>query len=268
MPRPDIEEHNRAQIELLNQRGGRTLSIVDLIDDGTITLAMAALCWMVIEQGASFITGAVPGGAGKTTLMGALLSFLPVGERIITVGSRNVLDAAAGAAAPEPVTLLAHEIGSGRWYGYVWGRDAADFFGLSGRGIRCVSCLHADTPEEAGGILCSLGVAQPDLQRISLQLYMSVSGSWGRIRRRVSGLYCALDGRLRRVFEWQPDADRFLPVVGQGEVAQSLAAEWGASPAEVERRFGDCQEALERLLEKGVRELAEVRHGVLQVRGA
>ncbi|MHC4593305.1 MAG: hypothetical protein ACYS8L_11540 [Planctomycetota bacterium] len=113
MPLPDIEDNNQAQIELLNQRGGRTLSIVDLIEDGTITPAMAALCWTIIGQGASFITGAVPGGAGKTTLMGALLSFLPVGERIITVGSRSIIDTAAGAAEPRPVTLLAHEIGSG-----------------------------------------------------------------------------------------------------------------------------------------------------------
>jgi hypothetical protein len=115
-------------------------------------------------------------------------------------------------------------------------------------------------------VLSSLGVGQPDLDRISLQLYMRASGSWSRIRRRVSGLYCALDGRLRLVFEWQQGADHFERMAGQREVAQSLAAQCGTSPAEVERRCGDYEEALEHLLEEGVCELAEVRHRILQVR--
>jgi len=38
----DIERHNHQQIEQLNQRGGRTLSIVDLIQAGTISVEMAA----------------------------------------------------------------------------------------------------------------------------------------------------------------------------------------------------------------------------------
>jgi hypothetical protein len=38
----DLERHNHQQIELLNQRGGRTLSIVDLIQAGTLSIEMAA----------------------------------------------------------------------------------------------------------------------------------------------------------------------------------------------------------------------------------
>jgi hypothetical protein len=38
----DIERHNRRQIEQLNQRGGRMLSIVDLIRAGTISVEMVA----------------------------------------------------------------------------------------------------------------------------------------------------------------------------------------------------------------------------------
>ena len=38
----DIEQLNLRQIEQLNQRGGRMLSIVDLIQAGTISVEMAA----------------------------------------------------------------------------------------------------------------------------------------------------------------------------------------------------------------------------------
>jgi hypothetical protein len=34
----DLERHNHRQIEQLNQRGGRMLSIVDLIQAGTISV--------------------------------------------------------------------------------------------------------------------------------------------------------------------------------------------------------------------------------------
>lgn len=38
----DIERHNHEQVEQLKQRGGRTLSIVDLIQASTLSVEMAA----------------------------------------------------------------------------------------------------------------------------------------------------------------------------------------------------------------------------------
>jgi type IV secretory pathway ATPase VirB11/archaellum biosynthesis ATPase len=81
----DIERHNHQQIERLNQRGGRTLSIVDLIQAGTLTVEMAACAMRAMHEGASLLTGARPGGAGKTTLMAAILNFLPPQVALITV---------------------------------------------------------------------------------------------------------------------------------------------------------------------------------------
>jgi hypothetical protein len=42
LARDVVEGHNHRQIEQLNQRGGRMLSIVDLIQAGTISVEMAA----------------------------------------------------------------------------------------------------------------------------------------------------------------------------------------------------------------------------------
>ncbi len=76
----DIERHNHRQIEQLNQRGGRTLSIVDLIQAGTINVEMAAYAMRAMAEGASLLTAARPGGAGKTALMAAILG-LPATRR-------------------------------------------------------------------------------------------------------------------------------------------------------------------------------------------
>ena len=57
------------------------LSIVDLIQAGTMSVKMAAYAMRAMHQGASLLTAARPGGAGKTTLMAAILNFLPPGCR-------------------------------------------------------------------------------------------------------------------------------------------------------------------------------------------
>jgi Flp pilus assembly CpaF family ATPase len=67
-----LEEINRC-----NQRGGRMLSIRDLLDAGTLNEEMAAYLLAVISTGNSFLVGARPGGVGKTTVMAALLNFIP-----------------------------------------------------------------------------------------------------------------------------------------------------------------------------------------------
>src|SRR5436189_302732 len=66
-----------ATIHQCMQRGERPLSLVDLIEKDLLTLNQAA--WLVarVEQGSSWLAGAIPGHAGKTTLMSALLVFLP-----------------------------------------------------------------------------------------------------------------------------------------------------------------------------------------------
>ncbi|MEN6643844.1 MAG: hypothetical protein ABFE08_15520, partial [Armatimonadia bacterium] len=79
-----LQSHNLREIEGLNQRGGRTLSFVDLIEAGTMTAELVAYCWTSIAHGASFLTAARPGGAGKSTVLANLLALLPPGEEITT----------------------------------------------------------------------------------------------------------------------------------------------------------------------------------------
>ncbi len=207
----DIERHNHEQIEMLNQRGGRTLSVVDLVQAGTLSVEMAAYAMRAMAEGASLLTGARPGGAGKTTLLAALLQLLPPNTRIVTVDSPGVIADALGRPA-EPECFLAHEIGAGHWYGYIWGRAVADFLALIEGPRRVASCLHADTLDELAAILGSppLGVSREALGRVGLILFIHLSqGRWGA-RRRVAALHEA-DGRggHRLVFWWDEPSDAF-----------------------------------------------------------
>ena len=50
------------------------LSVVDLLEAGTLSPAQAAWLLRRILRGSSWLVGAGPGGAGKTTVMSALLA--------------------------------------------------------------------------------------------------------------------------------------------------------------------------------------------------
>ena len=257
------ESDNQLQIDRLNQRGGRALSIVDLIEDGTLSAEMAALCFQAVRGGASFLTGAVPGGAGKTTLMAAILAFLPPGERIVTVADRSAIDAALGGGLPRPATLLAHEIGAGRWFGYIWGRDAADFFGLARSGVRTVTCLHADIPEQAWDILGPLGVAREDFDAVRLQLFMEVAMRAGRVLRRVRSLCLRVDGALRPVYRWQPEGDRFEALTDRDAVCRALAEAAATAPEAEDAAWRERHLMLEALCDEGVFLYEDVRSRLL-----
>jgi len=68
---PSIEAHVDA-LNACNQRGGRMLSLIDLLKDESVSLPMAGYLAAAMRGGASLLVGANPGGAGKTTVMCAL----------------------------------------------------------------------------------------------------------------------------------------------------------------------------------------------------
>lgn len=247
----DIERHNHRQIEMLNQRGGRTLSIVDLIRAGTLDVEMAACAMRAVGQGASLLTGAVPGGAGKTTLMAALLGCLPPDVPIVTVDRSEVISTGLGRAAEGPACYLAHEIGSGYYYGYIWGRDVADFLRLIDGPRRVASCLHADTLEELTEIVCSapLEASRADLGKVGLVLFMYIDRHRGGYRRRVATFYQNDgSGAHRLLFEWDAGGDVFR-CVGELPDRQGLSPYVDFIQGLVDRDRSDWQAVRRQIVE-------------------
>ncbi|MGC9396776.1 MAG: hypothetical protein ACP5J4_18170 [Anaerolineae bacterium] len=178
-------------LDACNQRGGRMLSLIDLLDAGTVDLPLAAYLAAAMRHGASLLVGARPGGAGKTAVMAALLNFLPDAMTIQAVGSRAVLDMAAQDPKPGATCYLAHEIGDGFYYAYLWDDEARDFFALAALGHTIATNLHADTLEETYDQLClENGVAPAHLAAVTLKVYLRIDRS-DRLdfKRRVSHVY-------------------------------------------------------------------------------
>jgi len=198
-----LNEHVHA-LDACNQRGGRLLSLVDLLDAGTVDLPLAAYLAAAMRHGASLLVGARLGGAGKTAVMVALLNFLPNEMAIRAVGSRAMLDMAEADPCPGATCYLAHEIGDGLYYAYLWGDEARDFFALTARGHTIATNLHADTLAETRDQLClGNGVAPEHLKAVVLKVYLRVDHS-DRLafKRRVSHVYESDGAEDRLIWRW------------------------------------------------------------------
>lgn len=176
-------------VECSNQRGGRMLSVIDLVRARTLTPEQAAWLLDRIVRGASWLVGARPGGAGKTTVMSALLAMLPAETEIRLASGNGWKQSAPGDC------VVAYEIGAGFYEAYVWARELHHFCKLGAAGCRIVSNLHADTLEQAHTqIVKENGVPEAWFNQFDIFIPIIVSGSWADTRRSVETIQYCSDG--------------------------------------------------------------------------
>lgn len=229
-------------LERCNQRGGRMLSVLDLLDAGTLDLDLAAYLMEQIMRGASFMVGAGPGGAGKTTVMCALLNFVPADVELVAATAQTVRNAARGGGAARRC-FICHEIGSGPYFAYLWGRDLRDYCSLIGQGHILATNLHADDLDETRGQVClENGVPEAHFNRFDLLIYLLVTGGFSRTQRRIEKVY-ASDSR-------EPHALVY-------------SARSGPSPDRHGPRQRQCRAFLEEELRSHRRTIEEVRRSTL-----
>jgi hypothetical protein len=247
----DIRRHC-AQIANCNQRGGRMLSIVDLLEAGTATPDLAAYALAAIGGGASFLVGALPGGAGKTTVMGALLNFVPPTVPLVPADGGAAIAAGRAGEAPRRC-YICHEIGAGPYYAYLWGQDLRDYFDLPAAGHMLATNLHADTFQQARDqISRDNAVAEPALRRMNLMFFLEVTRAAGRARRRIVTVWES-DGTAphRQVY----DADGGAPAGGSAGLAGSALV----TPA----ALAQARQTIDRLVAGGARTIEQVRAAVV-----
>jgi len=237
------------QIDRCNQRGGRMLSVVDLNEAGTLTPELAAWSLAAVGAGASFLVGARPGGAGKTTVMGALLNFVP---RSVALRPADGLEAIRRGSAPADgprCCYVCHEIGSGPYYAYLWGRQLREYFRLPGAGHMLATNLHADTFDQARQQICrENAVPASDLRRMNLMYFLAVGRAGGRTRRRVVELWAG-DGQSDHRRVWADDGGPDGPDEAGGLVCPE--------------RLAAARRAIADLLARGVRTIEQVRTALL-----
>ncbi|MFW6270661.1 MAG: hypothetical protein ACOC4G_11335 [Bacillota bacterium] len=254
-----LEKHNFKEINRLNQRGGRMLSIIDLLKDGTLDFDLAGFLLYSMRQDKSFLTAANPSGTGKTTLMGSLLGLLKPGIQIKTISNRVKVSE----EREKNIRYLIHEIGDGPYFSYIWGQEVDKFLSLGNRaGI--ASCMHADSLEEMKDILYNppLSVREKNFYNLDLILFMTMEGRFTRRKRRVSRVYGKYNNSFIKLFEWDSESDSFSRhnldkyLINQSEI---MKKEINQLKSEIEK----ARNIIKKIAEKDIVSLEKVRKEVI-----
>ena len=153
------------------------LSILDIVNFGTLDLRLASILWMMMERRASVLVVAGPNMAGKSTLLSALLDFLrPEVSQIYLDGVAEEFTFLER-AVPTNTYMVASEI---NMYGfYLWGKEARKVFELLSHGYALGSTMHARTVVEAVGILhFALGLPLSLIVNLDAVITLRMIGSW------------------------------------------------------------------------------------------
>ncbi len=184
------------------------MSLIDLIKAGTVNLELASALVLIASQGGSFLTAAGPGGVGKTTLMGALLAFLAPDMQITTVEGPEALKKLLRSSDGRGQCLLVHEIGSGSYFGYLWGQTVADYFSLRDLGFTLASNLHANTYEQVRAQLTGSTLQVAEEHFVGIDLIACMAREWNK--RRVTTVWQSDEsGRHALSWRWHSGRDDF-----------------------------------------------------------
>ena len=216
------------------------LSIVDLLRAGTLTPELAGYLLAAIGSGASFMTGANPGGAGKTTIMCALLNFIPADLNLKTADTVGTI--ADGIAHPTPRSCwICHEIRNSGIFSYLWNGPLRAYFELGRAGHMLATNLHADTFEEARDQVCGGDnqVPESDFRLMNLAIFIETGGG-----KHVIGKVWESDGKSahRQVYSGGRLDTRAVRLVAptaidQGRKRIDKMAQSGARTIEEVRKF-------------------------------
>lgn len=281
--------------------------MVALIRAGTLDAELASLLWLLVEGRVPLLVAAGPRLAGKTTLLEALLAFLPPTAAVhhlagfeeefgwlpdaARLGWRREREAGLGDArhdaAPQPILspasgyLVADEL-SPHLPWYTWGEQARLAVRSLSLGYGLGATIHADSLQELLDALRGPDVRLTDdeLSHLGVVLVLRAmrAGTGDVVRRVVAAHYVRptsrdAGGHVQRLSPavlatWDARSEAFEHF--SWGVTAELAARVGRTPADFEAEHARRRDVLAALAAAGAESPAEVRSAIdgLRVAGA
>jgi hypothetical protein len=149
------------------------LSILDVVNFGTIDFKLAGLLWLLMEHRPSVMVAAGPIWAGKTTLFHALLDFLRPEIAQVSLRGYDEDFKSLGNDEPENTYLITEEI-SNHSYEYLWGSQVTKAFELLPKGYALGGTIHARDIREVAYVLNALRVPLPLIASLGIIITLQV----------------------------------------------------------------------------------------------
>lgn len=243
------------------------LSIMQIINAGSLDTQMAAALWAMLARRASVLVAAEPPMAGKTTTLTALLDLIPPDScKVYLRGHYETFDfTQEPGAEPTRTYVLANEM-SDHLAVYLWGSRIYKMFELLEQGYAIGSTMHAETVDDVIAILDSppLNVPAKWIARLTLVVNLYVGGTYGQPVRRFSAVHMleagnedGSEGLLAGVHavplsRWDPQKDLFEHKFDEPATQAKLAAWAGLNQQEWAEDVSRRKACLDSMRDNGV----------------
>jgi len=179
----------------------RPYSIVDLLRNRNLDARIAAFFWLVLERRASLVVTSTLQDAGKTTLLTALLDFLPPETEPLYLRGWYERFEFVESKDPHKTYLLCNEI-SDNLPTYLWGPGVQRLFETAALGYPMATTMHGDGAAAVAELLTAYPLDVPRAHLACIDFVLTLGGgsrSSGFLRRlmRVETIEATDDADLR-----------------------------------------------------------------------
>jgi len=266
-------------------------SIVDLVKMGTIDETLAAYFWVLLENKMSMmIIGGT--GAGKTSMLNALISLIKPNDKIVTVEEIAELNTLHenwvqltsrqgfkfGTNDETSISLFDLVKLSLRYrpdyiiVGEVRGEEAYALFQAVATGHGGICTMHADSLDHAVKRLTSepMNVAEAYIPLMNVGIYISrvelprkkMGLTFGR---RARNVWEIVDyGKYKLISEWSPTEDKFHTNLEESRLLEEIAIKKGLSKKEILDEIKRRKKFLKELIRSGKRSQREVTEAIIK----
>lgn len=246
------------------------LSITQVMRAGTFPPRVGAILWLAMEHGKSMVLAADPPGAGKTTILTALLAFArPDAALYFTRGWGETFQLPR-ISDGETVYLMVNEI-SDHLPVYSWGPYVQRAFELMGDGYSLLSTMHADTVD---GVIEQLteenDVPEAHIGRLTFVVPLHIGHDGQRRVRRLAEI--AVLEPLGRSFDrhtivrWRHEDDAYDILTTPAQI-NALARRLGVEDDEAVHEVARRERFLAGLLDAGEEGQDEVQRRIVEFGG-
>lgn len=256
-------------------------TITDFIENGTITLEVAAFLWLCLQYELNVIVSGGT-GAGKTSLLNVLMPFIPPNQRILSIedtrevslpeflhwiplttrepnpegkGGVSMLDLLVNALRMRPDRILVGEIRRKR--------QAEVLFEAMHTGHSVYSTLHADTAEQTVRRLVNPPIDVPktmvDAVDVNVVMFRDRRRNFRRVME-VAEIMSNEEDEMEAnvIYEWHSKQDEVEKKQESKQIYSTLNLHTGMTRKEIDQNLEEKKTVLEWMKQKGIDEVDTV----------